>query len=585
MKSYGAKGDGSTDDTVAVQRALAEERVVYIPGGTYRLTDGLVIRENCELELAQDAVLQFEQTEGNAITLLRLASLKGNHATIFVPYTFSGNVLNADTGDDEAALDYDRTITDAEALKDAQHTANNDAVPPFKKWDPQWRMSRYVTDVNICKRIETKWHENCYSEDGTCYGTAVNLHCDEADYASYMWGVSMSGIRISGGFNYGIHAHNTGDHMKSWNHDMRIEAVIENCKIGVLIDNCYYSRFAVTIQARCARDNTPYAEHGIKIVSSQGIDLSSSRVWDWENVNEAGNTINSLWAKGNEYQHIALYGNCQGLILDDFLCHKVSDIREHIFVEEGYEANFDTMTILQDPSNKWFRAKDGEPYFYDGLGETKLLTKGELDAYFKVDTVKSFEDVLATATDTDGVTIFNEIGYQIDTRFTSYGEDSALHPSVGYYMVTGFIEVPQGATVYCKDLKFARTDLTYSCIVFYDADRVKVKNINIGHIAANTSTDFVLEYVETEDGCSFKISSRQSLTDLGYKYLRICFPLPDVGENPMIAIDEPIKYKAEGFLGDGVKVKGEAVVLTSAGGKAYTLTVSDTGALTAVAME
>jgi hypothetical protein len=268
---------------------------VYVPGGEYKLSDTLIIRENCELELAQDAVLHFKQTDKNCITLLRLASLRGNHATIFVPYLFDSNVINADTGDDEAALDYDRTITDAAALKTAKDAANNEAVPPFKKWDPQWRMSRYVTDINICKRIETKWHEFCYSEDGACYGTAVNLHCDAADYASYMWGVTMSGVRIAGGFNYGIHAHNKGKHMESWNHDMRIEAVIDACKIAVMIENCYYSRFAVTIQARPARDGTAYAEHGIKIVDSKGVDLTSSRVWDWHNLKDDGSPKNSLW--------------------------------------------------------------------------------------------------------------------------------------------------------------------------------------------------------------------------------------------------------------------------------------------------
>lgn len=249
----------------------------------------LTIRENCELELAQDTVLQFEQTEGNAITLLRLATLRGNHATVFVPYAFDGNVINADTGDDEAAL--------GDLSGDALKNADSLAVPPFRKWCPMWKMSRYVTDINICKRTADGFHQ---SSDGACYGTAVNLHCDEADLKSYMWGVDMSGLRIAGGFNYGIHAHNEGDHMESWNHDMRIEAVIDACKIGVMIENCYYSHFAVTIQPREAIDNTLYAEHGIKIVDSQGVDLSSSRVWDWENGDK------SLWTAGGEYQHIAL---------------------------------------------------------------------------------------------------------------------------------------------------------------------------------------------------------------------------------------------------------------------------------------
>jgi len=33
LQSLGAKGDGVTDDTAAVQKAIAEHRVLYIPMG------------------------------------------------------------------------------------------------------------------------------------------------------------------------------------------------------------------------------------------------------------------------------------------------------------------------------------------------------------------------------------------------------------------------------------------------------------------------------------------------------------------------------------------------------------------------
>ena len=569
VKTYGATGDGVTDDTAAVQAALAAERVVYIPGGTYRLMGPLTIRENCELELAQDTVLQFEQTEGNAITLLRLATLRGNHATVFVPYAFDGNVINADTGDDEAAL--------GDLSGDALKNADSLAVPPFRKWCPMWKMSRYVTDINICKRTADGFHQ---SSDGACYGTAVNLHCDEADLKSYMWGVDMSGLRIAGGFNYGIHAHNEGDHMESWNHDMRIEAVIDACKIGVMIENCYYSHFAVTIQPREAIDNTLYAEHGIKIVDSQGVDLSSSRVWDWENGDK------SLWTAGGEHQHIALVGNCQGLILDDYLCHKVSDIREHIYTDRA--ANFDTMTILQEPGNKWFRSRDGEPYFYNGIGELKLMTRAELDAYFSVETVKAFEDVLATATDTDG-TVYNGIGYKRGVRFAPLSDGVTISAS-DMYMLTGFIPVVCGQTIYCADLRFdnPNDNYGYAGLVCYDANKTPAVHPTSGqNLTVNIATllkgnGYYVNYADTSGGCSLEINNVGELKNV--QYVRLVFPIVGVGENPMISIDDPVKYTAEGFLSDGVKVKGESVVLTSAGGKAYTLTVSDTGTLTAVEM-
>lgn len=307
VQDYGAKGNGTTDDTAAFQNALAAHRVVVVPGGTYKLSGTLMVEENCCLELSQDTVLKFTQTDAPCITLLRLASLKGNHATIIVPYTFASNVINCDTRECNKALEYDRTLT-GDALKNAVAGANKVSVQPFTHWDPQWKMSRYITDINICKPNSYGLHE---SLDGTCYGTALYMGCHEDAYGpDYMWGVSMSGIRIAGGFTHGIHIYNEGS---TWNHDMRVEAVIDGCEIGVLVENCNLAHLAVTIQARSAHDKTPYAKHGIKLVNSKWVDLSSSYVWDWT-------SKNSLWtgdAPECEYQHIAMYGYCPGVQIYD----------------------------------------------------------------------------------------------------------------------------------------------------------------------------------------------------------------------------------------------------------------------------
>ena len=45
----GAKGDGSTDDTAALQRAVDTQRIVYLPSGRYRLTDTLRLRPDTVL--------------------------------------------------------------------------------------------------------------------------------------------------------------------------------------------------------------------------------------------------------------------------------------------------------------------------------------------------------------------------------------------------------------------------------------------------------------------------------------------------------------------------------------------------------
>lgn len=57
---YGAKGDGVTDDTDAINACLEENDYVYIPNGTYLIDAGtsIVMHSNQVLELADDAVIK-----------------------------------------------------------------------------------------------------------------------------------------------------------------------------------------------------------------------------------------------------------------------------------------------------------------------------------------------------------------------------------------------------------------------------------------------------------------------------------------------------------------------------------------------
>jgi hypothetical protein len=61
LRDYGAKGNGTTDDTRALQRLLdASARrgaVAYVPAGTYRCTSGLLLRSDVQLRLDRRARL------------------------------------------------------------------------------------------------------------------------------------------------------------------------------------------------------------------------------------------------------------------------------------------------------------------------------------------------------------------------------------------------------------------------------------------------------------------------------------------------------------------------------------------------
>jgi hypothetical protein len=49
IRSLGAKGDGTTDDTDALRKAIAQYRAIYLPSGQYRVTDTITLRPDTVL--------------------------------------------------------------------------------------------------------------------------------------------------------------------------------------------------------------------------------------------------------------------------------------------------------------------------------------------------------------------------------------------------------------------------------------------------------------------------------------------------------------------------------------------------------
>jgi hypothetical protein len=515
VKTYGTKGDGSADDTSVIQSALAENRKVYIPSGTYKLSGELVVRDNCELMLAQDAVLNFTQTSGKCITLNRSSSLHGNHATIKVPQSFSGKVINVDT---------------------SVHADTKD-VPPWSHWDPQWKTARYMTDINICKADSYGVHR---STSGESNGTAIYICANGSATSTFIWGLNFSGVRIAGAFEYGIRSVSLNG---GYNHEMRIEAFMDACKIGVSLEDCNNAYISATIQPRAAANDAVYAKHGIQLIRSENTDLLGSRVWDW-------NDKTSLWTfdPSNVNQHIAMYGNCRGTIMNDYNYYHIpsgfNDIRELIYCDEAYrDINFGSLIIAQEPFTKWFKPIDDAPYFNNGSTNERLLLKKEQDALFQTDYVPTFDDKLSKASDGAGG-IFNEIGYK---KGYYWSDDGKTLVANNYHACTGYIPCKQGSVINVDGMSMA-VGHDFDRIILYDSNFNKIAHINRGNIITNGSSYFLNDYTETENGFSIKV------TRFDTAYINISVDITTVSDNPVVAVDEPISYMQVGTLSSGVKV-------------------------------
>lgn len=543
VKQYGAKGDGITDDTVAFNAALAAKRVVHVPGGTYKLSGTLVILQNCRLELEQDTVLNFTQTSGNCIEMKSSATLNGNHGILQVPYAFTGNVIYVGTTGDTS--------------KD---------TPPYVHWDPQWKRARYIYDVNI---IKPQSNGLCYSNDGKCSGNAIRMFCDGDNEVRFIWGALLSGIRIAGAFTYGIDIENVdlaGYPDSAWNHDMRIEAVIQGCETGASLKNCNFAHLAITIQPQPASSNdAPYAKWGVRLDDCRGVDMMSSFVWDWQVAR----------TDSEEYKRVALYGNCTGLLLNEYLYWGDVDKNLSDVIYTNYANNWDNITILQE---KLFKSKDNKPYFFDGSADIALTTKEELESHFITDVVPTFSNILPLATDANG-NIFNGTGWG-----NGYISQAGVWVDSDYYRGTGFIPVKDGDVLYFRnidfDTAFAAGGDVYSKIAYYNADKVFQQFVHTtGWL---TNNDLYYGKYEKIDG-GMKITVKHVAEFGSNVTLRFSCKHNDFGADPIIS-KTPIEYKSQGFLSDDIHFKSENLLLLSPSGKQFQLSVDENGNLTTTAV-
>ena len=77
VKDFGAQGDGVTNDTLAIQAALASHQTVVIPAGTYIITSTIVVSDNRSLMgFGQGSIIK-----SNTDTF-PLLELPGNYATV-----------------------------------------------------------------------------------------------------------------------------------------------------------------------------------------------------------------------------------------------------------------------------------------------------------------------------------------------------------------------------------------------------------------------------------------------------------------------------------------------------------------------
>jgi len=134
VRQFGAKGDGEADDTEALRRAVAAADTVFLPMGTYRLTDTVLLRPKTRL-VGEHAILSHVLVQPNTPRFTDAA----------VPRPI------LDTPDDPEADVHLRQLSISAVGRGGGHGGNTGAIG--LRWRAGRRSSIAWTNVNACTSL------------------------------------------------------------------------------------------------------------------------------------------------------------------------------------------------------------------------------------------------------------------------------------------------------------------------------------------------------------------------------------------------------------------------------------------------
>lgn len=290
VRKFGAKGDGTTDDTEAIRKAIAEAKHIYFPEGWYRISESLKMQPQTTLIGMHPFATQLILAESTP-------SFSGFGTPVPMVETAQGadNIINgigiSTGGYNYRAVGVKWTAGEHSLLNDVKFVGghgtmsrpNPNAAPAQRRnagsrissptnpianqgldqaWDNQY-WSLWVTDGGG-GTIKDIWSANTYAANG--------LYISNTSTPGRIYAISIE---------HHVRTEARMRNVKNWKiYAMQFEEEGREGKdcISLVMDNCEDLRFANTWFYRVIRANTP-RDYGMSISGSRNIDFRNMRSW------------------------------------------------------------------------------------------------------------------------------------------------------------------------------------------------------------------------------------------------------------------------------------------------------------------
>ncbi|MBQ4540954.1 MAG: SMP-30/gluconolactonase/LRE family protein [Alistipes sp.] len=286
---FGAKGDGVSDDTEAIRRAIAAADNVYFPEGWYRISEGLKLREGSALIGMHPFATQLVLTESTP-------AFSGFGSPVAMVETSQGadNIINgigiSTGGYNNRAVGVKWTAGERSLLNDVKFVGGHGTMarPNPNAQGSQRRAARAIsspTNPVAHQGLDQAWDNQYWSlwiTDGA--GGTIKDIWTANTYAAggiYISNTSAEGRIYAISIEHHVRSEARMRNVRNWKiYAMQFEEESREGKdcVSLVMDNCENLRFANTWFYRVIRVNTP-RDYGMLVSNSRNIDFRNMRCW------------------------------------------------------------------------------------------------------------------------------------------------------------------------------------------------------------------------------------------------------------------------------------------------------------------